>query len=335
MKYTAILLTALTFAVPCVAWCQDAPKGQAVGSTDWQMKNSMNALSNTMHQGGLKADGNDQKLTSWTTLLHLSDAAKVSGRYDEAEKLLNQLLAEAKADKSLFFEVVANNRLAGIYKKQGKFKEALALYEIVLAQTATNHGKTSTEYATILDNEAVLYDETKELQKAAELRKQAINIYQSNGPSFDLAMVYANHAANLDAQGKYAEAESTGKKAIRTYEAVTKPDDPSLAIAWDNLGNIQGHLGKLEDSEESRKRSLSILIKTYGIESPDAIITMSNLAQTCMQNKHYEDAQKFMAAAVISASKVYGKESDKTNELISVYAAMLQQIPKSARIPIR
>jgi tetratricopeptide (TPR) repeat protein len=250
---------------------------------------------------------------SFEGLLAKAQGAKNAGNFDAAAALVKLALGFAEAEKDAARIATANNSLAGIYRKQGKFDLAEETYNKVHA-LLVEHKQEKTEFmATLMDNQATLYDEMKNFERASQLRAESIKLYESlGGPKYDLAIVYANQAQNLIQLKNLTEAEVVAKKALALYKELDKATSAEAAMTIDALAVIYSRQNKYAEAEKMQKEALAIFEKTFGPESPDTAITLHNLATTEVYLGKFEEAKKLQERAVAITKKVYGPTSPET-----------------------
>jgi tetratricopeptide (TPR) repeat protein len=263
---------------------------------------------------------------SFDALLQAGQREKTAGHLPKAEELMKQALTMGEAKKDPSSIIVATNGLAGVYRWQGKLKEALAMYEKVAKMMVEAKQDNTPGMATVLDNQATVLDDMNDFERAANVRKDAIKLYEAAGPSRDLAMVYANQASNFHALKRPEEAESAAQKAVAMYEQVGLKDSPDMAVALDTLGGIYKGQKKYDQAEKVQRQALAMLEKAYGPASPDVAITLSNLAHTDSYLNKWDEAKKLMQRSVSICKQVYGpthartKDAEKQLEILTANA---------------
>ncbi len=110
---------------------------------------------------------------------------KVAGHYEQAEKVLNQILQVSHNDaKNVEIDEAARNMLAGVYLHTDRCPQALKTYAECLPAIGKNHGEMSAQYATVLDNMAQAYLGLNEFDKAEENQLHSIKIYEALEPQY-------------------------------------------------------------------------------------------------------------------------------------------------------
>jgi len=128
----------------------------------------------------------------------------------------------------------------------------------------------------------------------------------------DTADSYHNLAYNLDAQGKYPEAEKGYRKALDIRRQVLGEDHPDTASSYNNLAANLHSQGKYAEADQGHRKALAIRLKVLGKENLDTAQSYHNLAANQdAQGKHAEAEQGFRKALDIKR-KILGEEHPDT-----------------------
>jgi tetratricopeptide (TPR) repeat protein len=255
-----------------------------------------------------------QPAMTFEQMLQTAQKEKQAGHLAKAEQLTKTALQMAEAKKDPMQIIFATNTMAGVFRWQGKMKEALAMYEKVQKLLVEQKQDNTAAMATVLDNQATIWDDLGEFERGLNLRKDAIRMYEAGGPSRDLAMVYANQASNLHSLKRDDEAETSVQKAITMYEQVGLKDSADMATALNTQAAILKVEKKYDAAEKVQKQALGMFEKVYGANSPDVAITLSNLAHTESLLNRWAEAKKLMERSVGIYKLVYGPTHAKTKD---------------------
>lgn len=252
---------------------------------------------------------------------------KQAGHLAKAEELTKIAMQMAEAKKDPMAIIFATNSMAGVYRWQGKLKDSLTMYEKVQKLMADQKQDNSPGMATVLDNQATVLDDLGEFERALNVRKDAIRMYEASGPSRDLAMVYANQANNLHSLKRDEEAEVAVQKAITMYEQIGQKESGEMAIALDAEGAILKVQKKYDQAEKVQRQALGMLEKVYGVSSPDVAITLANLAHTESLLNRWVDARTLMERSVAICKQVYGPGHAKTKDAEKQLSELIANMP--------
>ncbi len=221
---------------------------------------------------------NSSSLETWKSNQEAAAAASKLAHYAEAERLLiaNEKLAESFPPKDARLPRTIFD-LAQIYRAEGKYSEALPLYERALEIYGKLYGGESTELADTLDGEAELYTSLDDyahaeplLVKSLELRQKFLppdspDIAQSKN---DLGEVYTATGAFDKAEPLLLDASAIRKKA--------GAETPEVAQSMQAIGALYGKTGRVKQAEQSFREAVSIYGKTLGGEHPDYANALEN-----------------------------------------------------------
>lgn len=158
------------------------------------------------------------------------------GRYEAAETALKEAIAVAEklqSSKSKNHLKFLSN-LALLYQQMGKFNEAESIY----LSMDKRLGKTSTEYASMLNNQAALY----------------------------LIM------------GKEDKVEDLLKRSAAIYKSTFGEDSPAFAKTTSDLGNFYRYKARYSDAAPLLEKALVIREKTLGVNHPNYAQSKEDLA---------------------------------------------------------
>lgn len=83
---------------------------------------------------------------------------------------------------------------------------------------------------------------------------------------------------SLRAEGRYAEAETTTRRALARLEQRYGADHPLTASAANNLAELERTLGRFEAADRLYRRALASMEKAYGSDDPALAAPLGNLA---------------------------------------------------------
>ena len=113
-------------------------------------------------------------------------------------------------------------------------------------------------------------------------------------------------AAQLEKQGKYAEAATAAQEAVRVAEATFGPEHPITSAALNRLGTIYSEMGKFAKAEELLKRALAIGLKALGPDHPGVAAMQNNLAAIYDGQGRYAEAETYYKQALAGNEKALG-----------------------------
>jgi tetratricopeptide (TPR) repeat protein len=221
----------------------------------------------------------------------------------------------------------ALNKLAVVYRAQGKYADAEELYKRALAIREKALGASHPNVAQTLNNLANLYDDQGKYADAESLHKRALAIREKalGARHPDVAESLNNLASVYRAQAKYADAEGLFKRAVAIYEKALGKDPPQVANSLIGLAAVYDKQGKYADAEGLFKRALAIKEKALGANHPDVALTLNNLAIEYKNQGRYADAEALYKRALAIREKALGADHRDVawslNSLANLYEA--------------
>ena len=128
----------------------------------------------------------------------------------------------------------------------------------------------------------------------------------------DTAGSYSNIASNLDAQGRYAEAEPLYRKALEIRTRILGEDHPDTAKSYGNFAANLNAQGQYDDAEPLFRKALEILTRVLGEEHPDTAKNYGNLAYNFNARGRHEDAEPLLRKVLEILTRVLGEDHPDT-----------------------
>jgi tetratricopeptide (TPR) repeat protein len=208
------------------------------------------------------------------------------------------------------------NNLGSLYKDQGKYGEALPLYQRALALTEKILGSEHINVATYLDNLGVLYQHQRAYGEALPLHQRALAIFEKvlGAEHHEVATCLDNLASAYQTQGAYGEALPLYQRALAIREKDVGPDHPVVATCLDNLGLLYQKQGAYEEALPLHQRALTIFENVLGPEHRDVATCLGNLGLLYQTLGAYEEALPLYQRALTIQEKVLGSGHPQTLE---------------------
>jgi tetratricopeptide (TPR) repeat protein len=235
------------------------------------------------------------------TLALLGGVRRMLGDYRGAEPVLRDAVTTAQQAFGEKTEelALASNDLAVLYKFDGRFADALPLYQAVLAVVIKRHGVESLEEAMVLHNIAGVLHAAGEFGEAESPARRAWDIscarLGGNDPrTLGDAAVYA---AVLDGLARHEEAEAIYRECLTGIQRAFGPEHTEVASVLHNLAAVCEARGKLGEAEQHYRRALAINDRLLGADTLDAALTRNNLGALLIKSGCPEQAQPLLVHA--------------------------------------
>ncbi|MBR1650955.1 MAG: DUF4125 family protein [Lachnospiraceae bacterium] len=188
-----------------------------------------------------------------------------SSRFEDAYKVAEEIESVASRilpEMSVPYATSLLN-IATAYRAGGRLADAITQYRRVEEIYDTVLEPDSLLKASLYNNEALLYQETGEFDKAKELLVKALKIVTANGESYEEAVSRANIAGTCMQLGELEEGFTEAVKSAEIFETLGVTDG-HYAAAYSALGSYFYIKGEFEKGMEAYKTAMDAMEKSLG-----------------------------------------------------------------------
>ncbi|MGC2235063.1 MAG: tetratricopeptide repeat protein [Pyrinomonadaceae bacterium] len=181
----------------------------------------------------------------------------------------------------------------GLYQDDlAQYEKTIQFYEEALQITEKTIGKEHPNYASSLNNLAIVYRSQGKYDEAIEKYKEALWIGEKTiGKEHPNYAIRLNNLANVyNSQGRYDEAIDLFKQTLKIGERTTGKEHPAYATRLNNLAIVYNSQGRYNEAIELYKQALEIGEKTIGKEHPEYALRLNNLASVYVNQGKYKEA---------------------------------------------
>jgi tetratricopeptide (TPR) repeat protein len=237
------------------------------------------------------------------TAVALNDLATIAGaRRDtvRAEKLLREAYRELEKVSGTEGPTAAlvTGNLALTLQQEGRYAEAVPLYERAFVAIKSQFGENSIEYARTAINLAALQFERGAYRQAVENGELARSI-ESRLPyvtNLERALMLNNLGMALKEVGSLAEARSTLLEAIRIELDI--PDGKTqLVFSLNNLGEVEQQDGQLQAAKEQELKVLALKAEGFPVPALTLASALNTLGRIATKERSFKEAAKSYARA--------------------------------------
>ena len=225
-------------------------------------------------------------------------------------------------------QIASAEELAAKYMslyKDGKIAQAIPLARSFADLVLRLKGTYDPDYASSLNNLAVLYESLSDYTKAEPLFLEAKTILEKvlGKEHPDYATSLNNLAYFYHSLGEYAKAEPLYLEAKTIDAKVLGKEHPSHAGSLSNLAGLYELKGEYAKAEPLYLEAKTILEKVLGKEHPDYATSLNNLANLYSLLGDYAKAEPLFLEATTILGKVLGMEhpdyATSLNNLAGLY----------------
>jgi serine/threonine protein kinase len=237
------------------------------------------------------------------------------GLLPEAEQQLDLALAIRRRilKKNDPDTLTSMNRLAVVYRLEGKYAEAEPLRREFLEVRRRELGDLHPDTLNAMNNLAVLYRYEGKFALAEPLYIQAVDSFrrlkvtntQSLGAISNLAQLYRD-------EGKYAQAEQLYGEALAAAPHVYGEEHPSTMIITSNLAGLYLEEGKTAQAESLKRKVLDFDTRVLGAEHPYTLIDTTDMARVYLNQGKYPEAEATLKRVLETQRRVVGAGRPET-----------------------
>ena len=153
--------------------------------------------------------------------------------------------------------------------------------------------------ARMLDGMGRIYQNSGRFTEAKRAFERSLSLRHANGAgeSREAAMTLLHMANTLRMLGSYAAADSAAWQALRIYEKLNGPADPTTVDAWQMLSMLAVYHSDFAASEAYARRSVDILVAAYGTDDPRLAVALEQLGMTLRRVGKYAEGERHMRQA--------------------------------------
>ena len=227
-----------------------------------------------------------------------------------AESLLTLLQGRATEDHG---RLCAQTTLAIAFMEAGRYTQAKALYQNVLATRRRVDGPNDTNTLVVAGNLGnILLYERKYSEAEALFRDTLERQQESLGPDNENTLhTSSNLAASLQNQDKFAEAEPVLRTTLVIQQRVLGKDHLHTLGTADNLASLLVNTGQHVEAEELGRGTLAQANRTLGPEHPHSLSIACTLASSLGQTV---EAESLLMDTLAAQQRVLGPQHPQTQD---------------------
>eukprot|EP01040_Poterioochromonas_malhamensis_P003283 gene3283-3501_t len=276
----------------------------------------------------------------------------------EILNLMKEVYAEE--DDPMGFMISIKKNLARTYECQGKYDEAVDVFQQILRSYQKKHGNMhQNTLLALLDLERA----KSQQQKKIDLKRVVIpgrdativNVNQTKDeaskedgkdPKIDLSSLLSTEddekevvtlesldtkhvfAQHLQRQKQYQLAEVFYRECYEKGLLHFGADHPAVLTYQHNLGDLYNSINQYGKGEEMLGDCSARLKKVLGPEHPNTLVAVKNYVVSLKQQKKFTVAERVLLESLDDCKAAYGIESDKTLQIMAALGSFYFQIEK-------
>jgi CHAT domain-containing protein/Tfp pilus assembly protein PilF len=288
-----------------------------------------------LEQNQLQSDISYLRCVSNLALVYMAQ-----GKLLEAEQFLNEAITISSAAGENNPGYIANLNSKSKYQQMiGHYNEAEKGFDETLELVKKVFTENSLQYAIVLNNKALLYQNVGRFDEGIALIKKAITTADAafkksmkRKNSFDGRRFQSNLAFMYQMAGKYPEAEATFLDMKKSYEKNMASNNQEYAALLNQLAVLYMQIKKFDQVEALLKKAQEVLKKKHGEESPTYARATSDLGTFYRLTGKNQQAETLLTQALTIREKALGNNHPdyfRTKEELAILFWKTQQWDKA------
>ncbi len=265
---------------------------------------------------------------NWKDLNKQAEKHFVAGEYLKALPLWQKALALSLQDKiSVEKKTLLMEALAKTHVELGQYEEAEKLYLNVKALRKEVLGENHLDYATALDNLAVLYQLMGKYAQAEPLLQTSLAIRERQTDALhpDYAHTIEQLALLYEQLGIFNKSEKYYLIAREIKEQTVGKKSTDYATLLHNLAGLYSQKNDYKKAEDLYQESLKITERNVGVLSTDYAASLEDLAYIYTQRNRFAQAQQLLLQSLSITQELYGNQHPEYALTINNLAKLYEQ----------
>jgi serine/threonine-protein kinase len=290
---------------------------------------------------GVKSGLGDEPSVRMDLQLAMGRAYQSLGLVDQAGPLVDEVARDRRAQQprdplKLATAIEWQARSAYARGRPGEgvalLRESLALREEALGPTDLVVGRT----LALLAGYYYVIDVADTSGQGERTARRALEIFRASTPPAhrDIALALRSlGVAQLDREGRRAEALNSFRQALAEARQELSEDDPALFNHYEDLGLAFIANGQVDSAIAIHRHVLAARERVFGPDHPDCAFSLFNLARSLARAGRFEEALPLFQRAVDVRERALGREHYLVGFALHSYAVATAQsgdLPASA-----
>lgn len=254
-----------------------------------------------------------------------ADVIRKRGRLPEAAALCQEIVRQAEAALSAGDLLIGDalNSLGIIYKFQGRFADAEAVYRRALRIVESGEGDPMA-LAMLMHNLGGLAHSRGDFAAGEPLARRAVELREAacgRGHPAVAADIEA-WGALLEGLGQLPQAEAAYRESLATFEATLGPESLEVASSATALASVHQSLGRRDEALAEYQRALAIREAKLDPGHFDVGLTLNNMGMLLRELDRPADARAALARALAIFESSLGPDHPHTRAAAANLAAL-------------
>jgi tetratricopeptide (TPR) repeat protein len=229
-------------------------------------------------------------------------------KWNEEQGVELYRLAKLAQSDEICIEI--GDKLSVRWKAQGRYRDAILMWENVLEMRRNLLGAEHPDVATNINNLAYLYKSQGRYEEAEQHYKEALLLSQKvlGVEHINVTIILQNLAILYDAQGRYDKAEPLYIQCFEMFRKLLGIEHISVAKCMNDIGFLYFHQERYKEAEPLLEQALKMKQKLLENDHLDVAISLNNLALLYQEQGRFRNAKNFYEQALEMRRKLLGTE---------------------------
>jgi tetratricopeptide (TPR) repeat protein len=269
---------------------------------------------------------------AWSDQISKARALSLTGHFEEAELLYDDLLAElAKGQAKAASVAVVYDERGTIFKLTGRYQDSERDYLRAMDLLEKAGGGPGIGLAVVLSHLGAFYIEMGQFKRAESylVRSRAVMQPSAGSNPFQYASVLQNLAVLHMGQQQYAEAESLFRDALERMRHDIDSSESQVAVVLGNLAAAIAIQGRREQALVLAEEASAIFRKEPGKFPSCFLANLTVTAQIERLTGKTEEAAQNSEEALRLGEKILGPQNPRLAPVLETYAAVLKDLHRN------
>jgi tetratricopeptide (TPR) repeat protein len=255
------------------------------------------------------------------SLNNLGSRLYAAGKYRQAEAPLARAVQLWRGERTLRLEIAMHN-LASVYSSEGRYLEAIPLYQEVIRLREARAGLADLGLLAPLNGLTLVYTDSGDLRHSRSIANRALTIgrLHRDEQSADSANAFLALGSILAAQGKRSEAKSWIEAALRVRNLLYGAESADSADALMDLAGVYRRERRFEDAARIYGQALENYRRTTNAERVAA--AMSGLGDSFSARHRYNEAGEMFEGALATLQRDASHDISEIGEIKTELAGL-------------
>jgi len=262
----------------------------------------------------------DLRATIGGAYQQLGDLRDAEAEYRKSLQLQDWAFSKDSTNGWLVADAIAETMI-----DQGELAGAEPFVRDKLTRSRKIFGDIHPEVANSMHELAVVEWRMGDLDKADEMLHEALAQFRQFQNPIEISAVLGDLGLVFLDRGVLAAAEKTLREALAIRKQILPPEDPRLAMSWNNLALALWYEGNLTEAEAIDRQTLETDRRLYRYGSAETAAALNNLASVLRDSGNFTAAEPLQRESVAMVERFMGPQHPHAGAARANLATLLRR----------